>query len=68
MLKNYESNSRKRKKSLNKDIRVFIDRNTMNTHMDLKYEEIKNTVNLKGFRPGKVPKVILKKTIWTSNF
>jgi len=33
----------------------------MNTHMDEKYEEIKNTVNLKGFRPGKVPKEILKR-------
>ena len=33
----------------------------MNTYMDSKYEEIKNTVNLKGFRPGKVPKEILKK-------
>jgi len=29
--------------------------------MDEKYEEIKKTVNLKGFRPGKVPKEILKR-------
>jgi len=29
--------------------------------MDEKYEEVKNTVTLKGFRPGKVPKEILKK-------
>jgi trigger factor len=43
-------------KGLNKDIKVFIDKKTMNNHMDEKYEEIKNTVNLKGFRPGKVPK------------
>jgi len=48
-------------KGLNKDIRVFIDKKTMNAHMDVKYEEIKNTVNLKGFRPGKVPKEILKR-------
>ena len=48
-------------KGLNKDIKVFIDKKTMNTHMDEKYEEIKNTVNLKGFRPGKVPKEILKR-------
>ena len=46
---------------LNKDIKIFIDRKTMNTHMDEKYEEIKKTVNLKGFRPGKVPKEILKR-------
>ena len=29
--------------------------------MDEKYEEIKGTVNLKGFRPGKVPREILKR-------
>jgi trigger factor len=49
------------KKGLNKDIKVFIDKKTMSSHMDEKYEEIKNTVNLKGFRPGKVPKEILKR-------
>ena len=49
------------KKGLNKDIKVFIDKKTMNDHMDVKYEEIKKTVNLKGFRPGKVPKEILKR-------
>ena len=48
-------------KGLNKDIKVFIDKKTMNAHMDEKYEEIKKTVNLKGFRPGKVPKEILKR-------
>ena len=49
------------KKGLNKDIKVFIDKKTMDSYMDNKYEEIKSTVNLKGFRPGKVPKEILKK-------
>ena len=49
------------KKGLNKDIKVFIDKKTMNTHMDEKYEEIKGTINLKGFRPGKVPKEVLKR-------
>ncbi|WP_415309154.1 trigger factor [Candidatus Pelagibacter sp. Uisw_099_02] len=48
-------------KGLNKDIKVFIDKKTMNLHMDEKYEEIKKTVNLKGFRLGKVPKEILKR-------
>ena len=48
-------------KGLNKDIKVFIDKDTMNSHMDEKYEEIKGTVNLKGFRPGKVPKEVLKR-------
>ena len=49
------------KKGLNKDIKVFIDKKTMTAHMDKKYNEIKDTVNLKGFRPGKVPKEILKR-------
>ncbi|WP_440670333.1 trigger factor [Candidatus Pelagibacter sp. HIMB1483] len=49
------------KKGLNKDLKVFIDKKTMNSYMDEKYEEIKGTVNLKGFRPGKVPKEILKR-------
>ena len=49
------------KKGLNKDLKVFIDKKTMNSYMDDKYEEIKGTVNLKGFRPGKVPRDVLKK-------
>ena len=49
------------KKGLNKDLKVFIDKKTMNSYMDEKYEEIKGNVNLKGFRPGKVPKEILKR-------
>ena len=49
------------KKGLNKDIKVFIDKKTMNSYMDEKYEEIKSTVNLKGFRPGKVPVEVLKR-------
>ena len=55
-------------KGLNKDVKVFIDKNTMNTYMDEKYEEIKNTVNLKGFRPGKVPKEVLKRQFGKSIF
>ena len=49
------------KKGLNKDLKVFIDKKTMNSYMDEKYEEIKGSVNLKGFRPGKVPREILKR-------
>jgi trigger factor len=49
------------KKGLNKDLKVFIDKKTIGTYMEDKYEEIKKTVVLKGFRPGKVPKEVLKR-------
>ena len=49
------------KRGLNKDIKVLIDKKTMDSYMDEKYEEIKSTVNLKGFRPGKVPREVLKR-------
>jgi len=49
------------KKGLNKDLKVFIDKKTINTYLEKKYEEIKESVNLKGFRPGKVPREILKR-------
>jgi len=49
------------KKGLSKDIKVFIDKKTMDSYMEQKYAEIKSTVNLKGFRPGKVPNEVLKR-------
>ncbi len=49
------------KKGLNKDLKVFVDKKTMSSYMDEKYEEVKNNVNLKGFRPGKVPREILQR-------
>jgi trigger factor len=48
-------------KGLNKDLKILIDKETMSSYIDEKYEEIKGTVNLKGFRPGKVPKEVLKR-------
>ena len=49
------------KKGLNKEIKVFIDKDVISSHMNEKYEEVKNNVALKGFRPGKVPREILKR-------
>ena len=49
------------KKGLNKDIKVFVDKKTINTYIDEKYEEIKKNVALKGFRPGKVPRDVIKR-------
>ena len=49
------------KKGLEKDIKVFIDKKTISGYLEEKYEEIKKDVVLKGFRPGKVPREILKR-------
>ena len=49
------------KKGLNKDLKVFIDKKTIGVYMNDKYEEIKKTVSIKGFRPGKVPTEVLKR-------
>ena len=49
------------KKGLEKNIKVLIDKKTIGTYMDKKYEEVKKNIVLKGFRPGKVPKEVLKK-------
>ncbi len=49
------------KKGLKTDLKVFIDKKTMDRYLSEKYNELKKTVALKGFRPGKVPIEILKK-------
>ena len=49
------------KKGLQKDIKILVDKKTISDELDIKYEEIKKDVVLKGFRPGKVPKEILKR-------
>ena len=49
------------KKGLNKDLKVFVDKKSMSSYLEEKYEEIKKNIVLKGFRPGKVPKEILKR-------
>jgi len=49
------------KKGLKINIRVVIDKKTINDSMSTRFDELKKTINLKGFRPGKVPIEILKK-------
>ena len=49
------------KKGLEKNIKILIDRKTISGYLDARYEEIKKDVVLKGFRPGKVPKDVLKR-------
>ena len=49
------------KKGLSKDLKVFVDKKTLEGHLNDKYDEISKTVQLKGFRPGKVPKEVIKR-------
>ena len=49
------------KKGLSKDLKVLVDKKTLEKYLNEKYEEVSKTVQLKGFRPGKVPKEILKR-------
>ena len=49
------------KNGLNKDIKVLVDKKTLEKYLNEKYEEVSKTVQLKGFRPGKVPKEVLKR-------
>ena len=49
------------KKGLQKDLKIFIDKETSSGHLNQKYDEIKKDVVLKGFRPGKVPTEVLKR-------
>ena len=49
------------KKGLSKDLKINIDKKTMNSYMEEKYEEVKKNVVMKGFRPGKVPREVLKR-------
>jgi len=48
------------KKGLKTNLKVFIDKKTIEEKMSVRLSELSKTVNLKGFRPGKVPKEILK--------
>ena len=48
------------KKGLTTDLRVIVDKKTINDQIVGRFEELKKTVNLKGFRPGKVPVEVIK--------
>ena len=49
------------KKGLKTNLKVFVDKKTIEGYMQEKYQELSKTVVLKGFRPGKVPIQLLKK-------
>tara|TARA_B100000686_G_scaffold94547_1_gene100983 strand:+ start:611 stop:1981 length:1371 start_codon:yes stop_codon:yes gene_type:complete len=49
------------KKGLKTNLKVFVDKKTMDEKIDARLNELSKTVNLKGFRPGKVPMDVLKR-------
>ncbi len=49
------------KKGLSKDLKIFVEKKIIDNHLNERYEEASKTVQLKGFRPGKVPKEVLKR-------
>ena len=49
------------KKGLKTDLKVVVNKKTINEQIVERFEELKKTINLKGFRPGKVPVEVLKK-------
>ena len=49
------------KKGLKTNLKVFVDRKTIDEKIGTRLNELSKTVNIKGFRPGKVPVEVLKK-------
>jgi len=49
------------KKGLKTNLKVFVDKNTIEEKIKIRLNELSKTVNLKGFRPGKVPIEVLKR-------
>ena len=49
------------KKGLKTNLKVFVDKKTIDEKIGVRLTELSKTVNIKGFRPGKVPADVLKR-------
>ena len=49
------------KKGLKTNLKVFVDKKTIDEKITIRLNELSKTVNIKGFRPGKVPVDVLKR-------
>ena len=49
------------KKGLKTNLKVFVDKKTINEKIVVRLNELSKSVNIKGFRPGKVPVDVLKR-------
>ena len=48
------------KKGLKTNLTVFVNKETINEKINIRLSELSKTINLKGFRPGKVPVAVIK--------
>ena len=49
------------KKGLKTNLKVFVDKKTIDEKIGVRLNELSKTVNIKGFRPGKVPVDVLRR-------
>jgi len=49
------------KKGLKTNLKIFVDKKTIEEKIETRLTELSKTVNIKGFRPGKVPTDVLKR-------
>ena len=49
------------KKGLKTNLKIFVDKKTIEEKIELRLIELSKTINLKGFRPGKVPTEVIKR-------
>ena len=49
------------KKGLKTNLKVFVEKKTIEAKIGIRLTELSKTVNIKGFRPGKVPTDVLKR-------
>ena len=49
------------KKGLKTNLKIFVEKKIIEEKIDERLIELSKTINLKGFRPGKVPVEVLKK-------
>ena len=49
------------KKGLKTNLKVFVDKKTIDEKINFRLNELSKTVNIKGFRPGKVPVDVLRR-------
>ena len=53
-------------KGLQSILKIIVEKKEIDKKIELRLQELKNTINLKGFRPGKAPLALLKKQFGAS--